>query len=67
MRTLLSWKRLTQLEPFRWGNAAPRRASRVAFGVVAPLVAGWVTGHVDYGGYPALAAITDWLVVFRMA
>jgi hypothetical protein len=67
MRTLLSWKRLTQLGPFRWGNAAPRRASRVAFGVVAPLVAGWVTGHVDYGGYPALAAITDWLVVFRMA
>ena len=65
MRTLLSWKRLTQLGPFRWGNAAPQRASRVAFGVVAPLVAGWVTGHVDYGGYAALGALPAGFVSFQ--
>ncbi|HEX4597639.1 MAG TPA: hypothetical protein VH278_07625, partial [Burkholderiaceae bacterium] len=65
MRTLLSWKRLTQLGPFRWGNAAPRRAARVAFGVVAPLVVGWATGRVDYGGYAALGALPAGFVSFQ--
>ena len=65
MTTLLSWKRFTQLGPLRWENAAPRRASRVALGVVAPLVVGLVCGRVDYGGYAALGALPAGFVSFQ--
>ena len=56
MKTHIAWRKLAQLGPFHWRDGAPRRAARVALGVVLPLGLGWVSGHVDYGAYAALGA-----------
>jgi hypothetical protein len=48
---------LAQLGPFHWHDVEPRRAARVALGVVVPLGLGWATGHVGYGAYVVLAAL----------
>ena len=63
--TSFPWKRMAQLGPFRWGNAAPQRASRAALGVVAPLVLGLIAGRVDYGAYAAVGALPAGFVSFQ--
>jgi Fusaric acid resistance protein-like len=65
MTTSFPWKRLAQLGPFRWSNAAPQRAGRAALGVVAPLVLGLIAGRVDYGAYAALGALPAGFVSFQ--
>src|SRR4051812_31815810 len=50
---------LTKLRigPLRWGAIAPWRAVRLAIGVLAPLVLGWTSGHIEYGVFAALGAL----------
>jgi len=57
MISLISWHRLAQLGPFRWGALRPWRAGRVALGIAIPLAAGWLTGHIEYGAFMALGAL----------
>ncbi len=65
MSTLVAWKKLAQLGPFRWDDVAPWRAARVALGVVVPLALGWVSGHADYGAYAALGALPAGIASFQ--
>ena len=59
------WRKLWQLGPFRWGDAAPRRAVRVAVGVALPLAVGSASGHLDYGAFAALGALPAGFVSFQ--
>jgi len=63
--SIISWRRLAQLGPFRWGRLMPARALRIAFGVVLPLAAGWFAGHVEYGAYMALGALPAGFASFQ--
>jgi uncharacterized membrane protein YccC len=49
-------RELVRVGPLRWGDVAPRRAARVAVGVVVPLAIGSASGHLDYGAFAALGA-----------
>src|SRR5207244_11588574 len=42
---------------FRWDAIAPGRASRVAAGVLLPLIVGWASGQIEYGAFAALGAL----------
>lgn len=59
------WKQLTQFGPFRWGSITPGRALRVTFGVVLPLVLGWLGGRVEYGAFAALGALPAGFASFQ--
>lgn len=65
MKTHIAWRKLAQLGPFHWRDVAPRRAARVALGVVVPLGLGWASGHVDYGAYAALGALPAGVASFQ--
>jgi len=65
MKTHIAWKKLAQLGPFHWRDVAPRRAARVALGVVVPLGLGWASGHVGYGAYAALGALPAGVASFQ--
>jgi len=65
MNTHIAWRKLAQLGPFHWRDVAPRRAARVALGVVVPLGLGWASGHVDYGAYAALGALPAGVASFQ--
>ncbi len=65
MRAISAWKKLPQLNSFQLTRIAPARAGRVALGVVAPLVIGWMIGRVDYGAYAALGAFPAGMVSFQ--
>ena len=41
------------------------RAARVSVGVVLPLLAGWLSGHVEYGVYMALGALPAGFASFQ--
>jgi uncharacterized membrane protein YccC len=64
MAPLVDWTRSIRLGPFRWGAVSPWRAARVATGVVAPLIIGWLSGHTEYGAYAALGALPAGFVSF---
>ena len=64
-RSGLRWAILVPLGPFRWSALAPLRAVRLAVGIVVPLVVGWLSGHLDYGGYAALGALTVGVASFQ--
>ncbi|GAA1913039.1 FUSC family protein [Streptantibioticus ferralitis] len=59
------WQGLLQFGPFRWGDVAPWRAVRVAVGVVAPLLVGAASGHVDYGAFASLGALPAGFASFQ--
>ncbi len=63
--TIISWRRLLRLGPFRWSGVLPSRASRVALGVALPLAVGWFSGHVEYGAYMALGALPAGFASFQ--
>jgi len=65
LTTIISWRRLARLGPFRWSGLLPSRAGRVALGVALPLVVGWFTGHVEYGAYMALGALPAGFASFQ--
>jgi hypothetical protein len=46
-----------RIGPFHWRAIAPWRAARLAVGVLAPLIFGWATGHIEYGAFAALGAL----------
>src|SRR4051812_28719210 len=48
---------LARLGPFDWHALSLPRAVRGALGVTLPLLVGWLTGHIEYGGYTALGAL----------
>lgn len=56
------WRNLGQ---FRWRNVRLGGALRAALGVLTPLVAGYATGHVEYGTFAALGALPTGLVSFQ--
>jgi len=58
-------KRLLALGPFHWDAVAPWRAGRVALGVVAPLVLGWASGHLEYGAFASLGALPAGFAAFQ--
>jgi hypothetical protein len=59
------WRKLLQLGPLRGSDVAAWRAVRVAVGVVAPLVVGSATRHLDYGAFASLGALTAGLASFQ--
>jgi uncharacterized membrane protein YccC len=59
------WRKLWQFGPFRWDDVAPQRAVRVAVGVAVPLAVGSVSGHIDYGAFASLGAMSAGFVSFR--
>src|SRR4030081_3084063 len=59
------WRELLQLGPLRGTDVAAWRAVRVAVGVVVPLVVGSATGHLDYGAFASLGALTAGLASFQ--
>jgi uncharacterized membrane protein YccC len=65
MAAAAPWKKLPRLNAFRWGAVAPWRAARVAFGVLVPLTAGWLTGNVVYGAFTALGALPAGVASFQ--
>src|SRR5207245_10614080 len=50
---------------FRWDAIAPGRASRVAAGVLLPLIVGWASGQIEYGAFAALGAPPTGLASFQ--
>jgi len=60
----IAWNKLVQFGPFRWEGLALWRAARVAVGVVVPLGLGWASGHVQYGAYAALGALSAGVTSF---
>jgi uncharacterized membrane protein YccC len=59
------WRKLWQFGPFRWGDVAPRRAVRVAVGVMVPLAVGSASGHLDYGAFASLGALPAGFASFQ--
>jgi len=62
-----AWRKATQLGPFSPKLLAPGRAARVTLGVVLPLIVGWQVGHLDYGAYVALGALSAGIASFQGA
>src|SRR5947208_14995753 len=50
---------------FRWDAIAPGRASRVAAGVLLPLIVGWASGQIEYGAFAALGALPTGFASFQ--
>ncbi|MDX6295449.1 MAG: hypothetical protein QOH50_4524 [Kribbellaceae bacterium] len=59
------WRKLWQFGPLRWGDVAPQRAVRVAIGAAVPLAVGSASGHLDYGAYASLGALSAGFVSFQ--
>jgi len=50
---------------FRWADLAVGQSVRATLGVLAPLIVGATTGHLEYGSYAALGALPAGFVSFR--
>jgi len=59
------WRGPALLGGFDWRHVAPWRAVRVTVGVVLPLVAGWLSGNMQYGAFMALGALPAGIVSFQ--
>ena len=65
MSTAFAWWKIARVGSFSRERLAPKRAARVSVGVVLPLLAGWLTGHVEYGVYMALGALPAGFASFQ--
>ena len=65
--TAFAWRNFAQLGTFSPNLLSPGRAARVTLGVVLPLIAGWQSGHLDYGAYMALGALPAGMASFQGA
>jgi uncharacterized membrane protein YccC len=59
------WRGMWRLGPFHWHELAYGRALRVAVGVAVPLVAGALTGRLDYGAFASLGALPAGFASFQ--
>jgi uncharacterized membrane protein YccC len=50
---------------FRWRDLAVGQSVRTTLGVLAPLIVGAASGHLEYGSYAALGALPAGFVSFR--
>ena len=57
--------RLARLGPFDSHALSLPGAVRGGIGVSLPLLVGWLTGHIEYGGYTALGALPAGFVSFE--
>ena len=65
-RTRVSaWRTLGQVGRIDWSQVAVGRGLRAALCVVAPLVVGWLVGHLEQGAWMALGALTAGYASFQ--
>ncbi|HTO49342.1 MAG TPA: FUSC family protein, partial [Burkholderiales bacterium] len=65
MSAAFAWRKIVRVGSFSRAGLAPKRAARVSVGVVLPLLAGWLSGHVEYGVYMALGALPAGFASFQ--